>query len=499
MGLKSGAIQAATVNGDEALIAEKEGLRTLTFLGDLFPYPFQGFMASDKKIAKRPGDIKRWLRAMMRALMFIRERPEEAADIAMKKIPMGSPSRPIVIEGIRRFVRALARRHSRRAIGARDQERHRVRRQSAAQNQRRCRAGKVPVAEARRGSQRRVGTQTLAQGATMYSRCCRMLPVLLVLSLLSAQLAWGQEKKNLRVVFVSLAWNAQLPFRVANHRGYFRDQGLTVEQIFVSGGPTAVMALVSGNIDFATIGGAQAAIRSKARGLDMNIIASTSNYTNYTLIGNKDIKRIEDLRGKIVGITGAGSFSDFTVRLYLKRNNLEPDKDVTLRSIGQTVVRASALEKGLIAAAPFSAEDTVKLLDKGFAMIANFNEALRVPQSVYVSRGEMLEKSPDTTKRFLKALILGMQFAKFNKQEAIKIGFAAGLQGDPEIVQRSYDLFSPGYAADMSVAWDGIQTMLDDDHRTGLVDKKFTLDRVVNDRILKQAQQELKNEGRLKQ
>ena len=107
LGLKSGAIQAATVNGDEALIAEKEGLRTLTFLGDLFPYPFQGFMASDKKIAERPGDVKRWLRAMMRALMFIRERPEEAADIAMKKIPMGNPNRPIVIEGIRRFVRAL--------------------------------------------------------------------------------------------------------------------------------------------------------------------------------------------------------------------------------------------------------------------------------------------------------------------------------------------------------------------------------------------------------
>ena len=107
LGLKSGAIQAATVNGDEALIAEKEGLRTLAFLGDLFPYPFQGFMASDKKLAERPGDVKRWLRAMMRSLMFIRERPEESADIAMNKIPMRNPSRPIVIEGIRRFVRAL--------------------------------------------------------------------------------------------------------------------------------------------------------------------------------------------------------------------------------------------------------------------------------------------------------------------------------------------------------------------------------------------------------
>ena len=138
-----------------------------------------------------------------------------------------------------------------------------------------------------------------------------------------------------------------------------------------------------------------------------------------------------------------------------------------MRAIGQTVVRAGALEKGLIAAAPFSAEDAVKLLDKGFPMIVNLNEALRVPQSVYVTRGEMLEKAPDTTKRFLKAVILGMQFAKYNKQEAIKIGFAAGLQGDPDIVNRSYDLFSPGYAADLSVAWDGIQIMLDDDIRTG--------------------------------
>ena len=40
--------------------------------------------------------------------------------------------------------------------------------------------------------------------------------------------------------------------------------------------------------------------------------------------------------------------------------------------------------------------------------------------------------------------------------------------------------------------------MLDEGIRAGLVDKKSTLDRVINDRILKQAQQELRNEGRLK-
>ena len=107
LSLKSGAFSAAVVNADESLLGEKEGLRTLAFIGDLFPYPFQGFVATDKMIAERPNDIKRWLRPMAQALMFIRDRPEEAADIAIKKIPMGSMSRPLVIEGIRRFAKSL--------------------------------------------------------------------------------------------------------------------------------------------------------------------------------------------------------------------------------------------------------------------------------------------------------------------------------------------------------------------------------------------------------
>lgn len=159
---------------------------------------------------------------------------------------------------------------------------------------------------------------------------------------------------------------------------------------------------------------------------------------------------------------------------------------MTLRAIGGTAVRAIALEKGLIAAAPFSAEDAIRLLDKGYPMIVNLNEALRIPQSVLVTRGEVLQKYPETTKRFLKAVILGMQFAKNHKKESIQTGFAAGLKGEPDVVDRSYDLFSPGYAADLSVAFDGIQVILDEDIKSGVVDKKFTLDRVINDRLLKQ-------------
>lgn len=86
-------------------------------------------------------------------------------------------------------------------------------------------------------------------------------------------------------------------------KGYFKEQGITIEPIFIRGGPAAVAALVSGDVDYGSIGGAQALIRSRSRGLDVSIIGSIANRTNYSIVGNKDTKTLEDLRGKIIGVT----------------------------------------------------------------------------------------------------------------------------------------------------------------------------------------------------
>ena len=130
-------------------------------------------------------------------------------------------------------------------------------------------------------------------------------------------------------------------------------------------------------------------------------------------------------------------------------------------------------------------------------MIINLSESLRIPQTVLTSRDETLAKHPETSKRFLKALILGINLAKKNKKEAIKTGYDAGLKGDPDIVNKAYDLYSAGLTPDLSIAVDGIQVMLDEDIRSGLVEKTMTADRVVNDRILKIAQEELRRESHL--
>jgi NitT/TauT family transport system substrate-binding protein len=321
----------------------------------------------------------------------------------------------------------------------------------------------------------------------------------LVLALCAAAPSLAQEKKNIRMVFVSLAWNSELPFRAALARGYFKSQGLQIEPILIRGGPAAIAALISGEVDFASIGGAQAIFRGKARGLDLAIIGCISSTTNYILLGNKQTRTVEELKGKPIGITGAGTYSEFAVKAFLKKNNINPDKDVVLRAIGGTVLRAAAIEKGIIAAAPFSTEDAVRLIKAGYSVISNMNESLGIPQNIIVTRNEVLEKYPETSKRVLKAYIQGIQLAKFNKKEAIKAGYDSGMQGEPEIVNAAWDLYAPGLTADLSIAVPGIQQMLDEDIRAGFVDKNFTVDRVINDRLLKVAQQELRAEGKLKQ
>lgn len=310
--------------------------------------------------------------------------------------------------------------------------------------------------------------------------------------------AISQEKRNLRVVFTGLAWNSELPFRVALVRGFFRAQGLDIQPIFVRGGPAALAALSSGEVDFAEIGGAQAIMRSRARGLDAVIIGAISNATNYQIVGSKSTRTLEEMKGKTIGVTGAGAFSDFAMRTFLRRKGIDPDKDLMLRAIGGSNLRASALEKGIVAAAPFAPDDTVRLTRLGFPMIANLSDTLTIPQTILTARSEFLEKNPQTAKHFLKALILGIQLAKFNKSEAIKAGYEAKLQGEPELVNLAYDLYAPALSGDLAVNLNGLQFMLDEDQRNGLIDAKFTLDRVINDKILRLAQQELRAEGKLK-
>jgi len=108
LAIKQGVINATILDPGTLIFAENEGLRTLAFLGDLFAFPFQTFATTDKKLKDNPEQVKRWLRAMVHGLMFIRDNPDGAADVALRRLRIGNVSRSALIEAIKRYNRALS-------------------------------------------------------------------------------------------------------------------------------------------------------------------------------------------------------------------------------------------------------------------------------------------------------------------------------------------------------------------------------------------------------
>ncbi len=108
MAIKTGAANATTVDPGGLVFAQKEGLVSLGFLGDLFPMPFQGFVTTDRKIRDDSGQIKRWLKGALRGLMFVRDRPQEAVDLGIKKLQLGNATRSMIVDGVKNYVRALS-------------------------------------------------------------------------------------------------------------------------------------------------------------------------------------------------------------------------------------------------------------------------------------------------------------------------------------------------------------------------------------------------------
>jgi len=107
LGVKSGAVAAVVLDPAGAVAAQREGLKNLAYLGDIFPLPFQGYVTTDKKIAENSAQLKRWARAVVRGLMFMRERPEEAADMAMKTLRLRNVTQAMLADAIRGYARAL--------------------------------------------------------------------------------------------------------------------------------------------------------------------------------------------------------------------------------------------------------------------------------------------------------------------------------------------------------------------------------------------------------
>ena len=241
--------------------------------------------------------------------------------------------------------------------------------------------------------------------------------------------------------------NSVLPLIIGTDFGFFAAEGLEVKTVFIRGGPTAIAALMGGDVDCTIVAGVPA-VRSIVQGAPLVIVGGMQPYMDYTLIGAKGITQPNDLRGKIVGVTGAGGIAEYAAVEGLAKKGLVRDRDYKiLYGVGNSPTRAQALEAGKIHASPFSFMERLELEQKGFPVLFDIGNVIPgFPFVVILSGKRKVETDPDGITALLRSLKRGLDFLKTDKEKVAAAIIKKNQFGDPATVRKVVNRFSNLYS-----------------------------------------------------
>ena len=245
--------------------------------------------------------------------------------------------------------------------------------------------------------------------------------------------------------------------------GFFKQYGLDVKPLVMSGSSTAIAAMLSGEMSFITIAGS-GIINAHLAGSDAVMIAGTVNYAPYELVVSNGIKRMEDLAGKRLGIARFGGSADFLARWALEKYGLKPGKDVVILQTGGNPERLAAVEQGVIQATLLEQSFAYRAHKDGLKTLLDYSTVgLDYQHSGIGAKKSYIEKNHDLTIRFLKGMIEGIH--------RLKIDRAFGT----EVIERHLRIEDP---ETLRIAYDDNVPMLPDVPYVSLKGMKFLLDTI---------------------
>ena len=218
-----------------------------------------------------------------------------------------------------------------------------------------------------------------------------------------------------------VAWSAvsalNSPFWVMNDAGFWKQEGLDIQLVYIASSPTVARATLAGEI---VLSGAnsQVIVDVGLGGGDLVAMGAITNVVAFYVMAAPEIKRVNDLKGKVVGVTRFGASTDFGMRMLLSKYGLEPAKDVPFIQIGGMPELAAALSKKTVFAAPMSQPMVYLARQSGMRMIANLAEE-DIPFmhiGLTTSRKWIREHRPQA-KAFVRAYGRAMHFMHTHKEE----------------------------------------------------------------------------------
>ena len=252
----------------------------------------------------------------------------------------------------------------------------------------------------------------------------------------------GEAPLNARVGTCSIT-GGFIHLYTALYNGIFEKYGLKIEHVTLRGGVVSLAALSADEIQFIYCS-ADPMIPRMAAGADAKLIGSPIVGLPWVLMGRKEIKRPQELRGKTIALSRPGGLTDQLAKAVLKKFNLTT-QEVKLLHIGGTgqLEPYNAMLQGLTQATFLTPPMDVRAKRDGFALIYNLNE-LDVP-SVYSSiftNSKSLKERPALVQKFVAALAEAVHFVEKNPDKS-RTALAKILAiNDPEILQSAYDAYA---------------------------------------------------------
>lgn len=220
------------------------------------------------------------------------------------------------------------------------------------------------------------------------------------------------------------------PISLANQLGYFKDMGLTVEIANFSGGAKAAEALIGGSADM-VVGFYDHTIQTQPKGEKLQMVCLYDNFPGIVLEVNSKsadkIKTAADLKGQTVGITSAGSSTQFLLNYYLTKNGIQPDQ-VSIVAIGTGSTSIAAIQQGKVVAGMMVDPAATKVETTGDAkpLWDTRTEKDTVAQlggpypagGVY-STADFLAKNPNTTQIVVTGSLMALKYIQTHSPEEI--------------------------------------------------------------------------------
>jgi NitT/TauT family transport system substrate-binding protein len=234
----------------------------------------------------------------------------------------------------------------------------------------------------------------------------------------------------------------QAPLWAAKEGRFFEKYGIkNLEVIQFSGGQPVTRALIGGDIQISTTGGA-AVVNARLKGADTVIIARTVGVFPYTLYVAKDIRNPGELKGKKLAVSTVGGSGYVAMQYALRKLGLDPDKDVAMLQVGDFGTRLASLASGTVQGTLLLPPFTLRARELGLRSLYDLvASGIQYPINQITTRQSFIKSQRETVKNFLKGLIAGLARFRTDREFGIKVLGQNLRETDPKILQETYDFW----------------------------------------------------------